>query len=321
MIRIHDYFMFGISPSMLNPASFESELEHLAAVKQCCDFSEYENFETFLPDDEVIRKTEIQMMKDAGKTLNYNTPLIFQLDGEYNCGSDNPEFRKKALDLAKRHLNYAAEAGSSLFVVTGCPDKGAELRPTLFKRYDEYFCKVAEYAKQFGITVLIEPIEREGFKKLLLGPTSECAETVERARAMGHWNVGLMLDVMHLPLMGEDFGRALAESMKAGLHLVHMGDCVTEAGHKFFGHTHPPLGIQGGRFDQEDYTDQFLKFLESGYISSTPVKDKRPNISLEVRPYPGVSGPTSARVFYEKISSAFSEALELYRPAKDGRGK
>lgn len=310
MINLKDYFKFGISPSMLYPDALTDAHAHLVAVGNCCMFDEYESFETFLPDDPEIRKLEIAMMKSAGKTLHYNSPPLVQEDGINNSGSDVKEYRENAVTLMKRHLEYASEAEAPFLVITGCPDKGPEKRSVLFERYEEYFCKVAEIAKPLGIRLVIEPIEREQFKKLILGPTSECAAFLELIRAKGYGNVGLMMDVMHLPLMGEKFDEALEISMKSGLSHIHLGDTVLEEGLPFFGHTHPPFSVEGGYVNQKELTLQFRKLLECGYIKTKIEKEKRPTISLEMRPYIGVSERTSARVFYERVESAFDCALK-----------
>jgi sugar phosphate isomerase/epimerase len=311
MIKINDYVKFGISPTMLFPKAFDDELEHLAAFETCCKFSEYESFETFLPHNEKIRKLEIQKMREHNKVLHYNTPIEFQLDGEFNPGSDNPKYRANALELAKKHINYTAEADSKLIVFTGCADKGPEKRPQIMERYKEYFLEVASYARQFDITIAIEPIEREVFKKLILGPTSECADFIKEMQEKGATNAKLMLDSAHLPLMEETFESALRYSMEAGLVHIHLGDSVNNSKSEYYGHTHPPIGIHGGVFDVEEVSEHFLQLFQAGFISSVPSEIK-PTISLEMRPYPGVSPETSAKFAYEKVSTAFQIAAAKY---------
>jgi len=311
MINMKDYIKLGISPTMLFPDAFEDDLEHLTAFATCCKFSEYESLETFLPHDEKIRKREIELMKKHNKVLHYNTPIQFQVDGEYNPGSDKAEYRANGLKLAKQHMDYAAEADVEVFVVTGCPDKGPEKREEIMQRYTEYFLEIAAYGKKLGLTVAIEPIERDRFKHIILGPTDECAQFIIDMQKHGATNARLMLDSAHLPLMGEDFDFALKYSLKAGLAHIHMGDAVTDPKSIYYGHTHPPFGVQRGVFDVEELAEQFSKLFEAGHISSTPPKN-RPTISLEMRPYLGVSPETSARFAYEKVNSAFQIAAKKH---------
>lgn len=308
MNKFSDFICFGISPSMLFPSSFDDELEHFSAVDRCCHLPEYECFETFLPSDALLRKAEIRKMIQYGKTLNYNTPGYFQLDGPYNACGDDPVQRSHALSAMKEQIDYASEAGCSLIVLTGAPDKGEERRPLLMERYSEFFLECSRHALKYNMTIAIEPIERGRFKNLILGPTQECAAFIRDMQGQGAKNARLILDTSHLPLMEETLENAIHFCMEAGLAHVHMGNAVMDSSSIFYGHTHPPIGVQKGLFDCGELTDQFEALIKAGYISTNP-GSPRASISLEVRPYPGVSGETSARVMYEKMSSAFFEAL------------
>lgn len=298
---------FGFSPTMLFPESFEDTLVHFKAIDVACSYPGYETFETYLPEDKAMREALIRKMKATEKVLNYNTPGILQLDGPYNPCSDDVAIRQQALNFAKMHVDFAAEAGSPLFVVTGCVDKGEEMRPELLKRHMEYFLQVAEYCKKFNITTVVEPIERHRFKKLILGPTRDCAAFIAEAQKNGADNAHLMMDIAHLPLMEETLEEAIAASLPVGLVHVHMGDAVLDPTSVFYGHTHPPVGVQKGTFDLPELTDQFVQLFECGFIPRE-AGGERASISLEVRPYPGVSEETSIRFMYEKMKSACDAA-------------
>lgn len=309
MKKLSDYIRLGISPSMLFPAAFDDELEHFSSIDRCCQLPQYESFETFLPHDPKLRAAEIKEMKEHGKILNYNTPGYFQLDGDYNASSDDPAQRSHALEAMKQHIDYAAEAGCSLMVFTGTPDKGPEKRSLLLQRYGEFFMKCAEYGAKYNITLAVEPIERGVFKNLILGPTWECAEFIKTMQNNGASNARLILDIAHLPLMQEDLEDAIQASLSVGLVHIHMGNAVLDTSSQFYGHTHPPIGVHKGCYDCQELITQFEALIKAGYISVEP-SDQRAAVSLEVRPYPGVSGLLSAEVMYEKISYAFMKALE-----------
>lgn len=298
---------FGFSPTMLFPASFEDPLVHFTAIDVSCSYPGYEAFETYLPEDKAMRTALLRKMKATGKMLNYNTPGILQMDGPYNPCSEDPAIRKQALAFAKMHVDFAAEAESPLFVLTGCLDKGEDRRPELMKRYMEYFLEMAAYCKSYGINALIEPIERHRFKTLTLGPTRECADFIAEAQRNGADNAHLMMDIAHLPLMEETVEEAIAASLPVGLLHIHMGDAVLDPTSPFYGHTHPPVGVQKGTFDLDDLTDQFVQLFQCGFIPKE-IGQQRASISLEVRPYLGVSEETSIRFMYEKMKSACDAA-------------
>lgn len=307
MTNFDSLVRFGFSPSMLFPKAFEDELTHFSAFLTCLHYPHYETFETFLPENKAMREMCIREMKARGIVLNYNTPGVLQMDGPYNPCSDDPDTRKRALEFAKMHADFAGEAEAPILVATGCIDKGEERRPELMKRYKEYFMALAEHCKQYHINILIEPIERHRFKTLILGPTRECADFIADAQACGADNAHLMMDTAHLPLMEETIDEAIAASLPVGLLHVHMGDAVLEPENAFYGHTHPPVGVQGGMFDLSIQTEHFVKLFECGFIPRTPGQT-RASISLEVKPYPGCEEATSIQLMYEKMKAACDAA-------------
>ena len=310
MYTISSYATVGISAPMIFPKSFEDDLWHLHAVNTICRMSQFDAIEGFLPEDDNIRAQEVRLIRESGKQFNYNFPLPLQQDGPCNPCSEDPAVRTAGLLLAKTHLDYAGELGAGIVVVASAPDKGESVRTELKKRFADFYLQIAEYAKRYNIILALEPIERHRFKKLLMGPTEECANFIIDMQKQGCCNAKLILDICHLPLMEEELGTALSLSMPVGLAHIHMADAVLEPGNEFYGHTHPPIGVQGGSFDLKELTEQFHQLFVYGYLTLNPPKNK-PLISLEVRPYPGVSSETSAIAQFEKLEQSFKRAVEL----------
>ncbi len=307
IIQFSDLVRFGFSPSMLFKRAFTDESFLLTAYHRCCSLPEFDAMESFLPADREERTEILGLLRTYHKVLNYNTPGYFQLDGPFNTCSDDPGTRQGAFEDMKRHLGYAAEAGSPVFIVTGCPDKGEGPRAELKARYEDFFLRLCAEADRYSIRVLLEPIERHRFKKLLYGPTAECAAFIRAAREKGAANSGLMMDIAHLPLMEESQEDAIRDSGEIGFEHVHLGEAVLDPDNPFYGHTHPPLEARGALFSQQDLEDQFERFMRCGFIR----KDgPRASISLEVSPYPGTREETSIRLMYEKCVSAFYAAAD-----------
>ena len=302
MSHFQEKIRFGFSPSMLFPESFESDDVLAAAYLAAAQLPEFEALESFLPHDGSKRSRILGIIRDTGKVLNYNTPGYFQIDGEFNLCSDDASIREHAYEEMCRHLDYAAQAECPIFIVTGSKDKGEEIRPELLKRYGEFFLRFCEEAAQYPLRILLEPIERHRFKELILGPTKECAEFIRSMRAQGADNCGLMMDVAHLPLMEEVMEDAIRDCGDIGFEHVHLGNAVLAEDSAFYGHTHPPLGVHKGQFSQDDLAHQFELFEKCGFIGDG---ETRASMSLEVRPYPGVSEITSIRAMYEQCVSAF----------------
>ncbi len=312
MFRIHNYFAFGISVGLLYPEANESALRHLSAFTKTAVLDGYETLETFLSDDASVRKTEISIAREEGKCINYNFPVDFQLGGRFDPGSADPKVRRSAVDLAKRHIDYAAQANSKVIGMTSGVDHGQDQRPAAMSYFHEYMTEIAEYALKEGITLTLEPVERGVFKNLLLGPTEEICAFVQMMKDQGHSNVAVLFDTAHMPLMGEDPVKSVRLAHKAGIGHVHIGNAIVgNAANPLYGHTHPPIGIVDGEYDFLQVSAFLGELVRLGYLSTEPVvSSERKHISLEMTPYPGLGAQLSAKVAYEKVERAWRLVLE-----------
>jgi sugar phosphate isomerase/epimerase len=309
MIHLRDYFSFGISVGLLYPEANQSSQRHLSAFTKTAKLPGFETLETLLAEDAAIRKTEISIMKEEGKIINYNFPVDFQLGGEFDPGSPDATVRKKALDLAKRHVDYAQQASSKVIGMTSGIDHGVDNRKQTMGYFSDYMASLSEYSAQAGITLTLEPVERGVFKNLLLGPTPEVCSFIQNLQDRGHANVKILFDTAHMPLMQEDALESVALASKVGIGHIHIGNAIVRNQHNpLYGHFHPPIGIQDGEYDYKDVGLFFGKLIEYGHLSKSPTKDKK-CISLEMAPYPGLSPELSAAVAYEKVCSAWEMAL------------
>lgn len=305
---ITDYLDLGVCAAMLTPESFESDGAHLRAIELASALEQYTALDVFLAGDAEIAKEELRILRASGKNIRYNSPVQLQRFGAFDAGSEDAQARENALELMKKHLDYAAQLDAKLCVTASCPDV-PERRESVRAYYKEFMHKACAYAKPLGITIVVEPIERHRFKKLLLGPTQEVSAFIQELRTEGTENAGLMIDFGHLPLMEESLEQALDASKAAGLSHVHFGDAVLKPDHPLYGHMHPAMCGRGGSFSMQDITQQMLGLFRFGYLDRTGKRAAA--ASLEVRPYDGVSAKTSAKVHFERMQSALDAALEL----------
>ena len=275
------YMDLGICPSMLMPGSFTDSKEHLRALRMGCRLEQYRALDLYLTDNDEIAREEIRILREQDKIINYNSPAQFQNFGAYNAGSELACERQGALEFAKKHLDYAAEIGADLFVVTSCPDV-PERRQQIHERFSSFMQSVC--------------------------PTEEVAAFIRQLRLQGCDNLSIMVDFGHLPLMEEDLDAVIAASCSVGMRHVHFGDAILCPSHPLYGHMHPPMCGRQGSYAMEDIARQFSALLACGYLGG-PRKEK-PRVSLEVRPYEGVSAQVSALVHYERMESALMSALE-----------
>ena len=306
MPEMKDYIKPGISAPMLYPGAYDDDRRHLDAIRAACRLPDYEILDVCLPLDPEIRREEMELLRRSGRQVYLNAPTVLQQGGAYDPCADEAETRERALALMLDHIRYAGELEAPVLVYTAGPDRGEALRPLLLERFFEFMSRCEQEAERQGVTLALEPIERHRFKELFLGPTEECCAFTERLRAAGCGQMGIMVDITHLPLMEEEVGPAFARSMEIGVSHVHLGSAVLDAGSPFYGHTHPPLGVEHGLFDTEELAQQLQCMIRCGYISALG----RAPMSFEVKPLPGCTPEETAAVQYEKLRAAFAAAAE-----------
>ena len=223
---------------------------------------------------------------------------------QHNPHSPDRTIRERTMTEVSKHIDRAKRAGARKMVVASGVDPGLELRAEETKRYIDTMISLCRYAGP-SLCLMIEPFDRSIGKNLLIGPTVEAVAVVEAVLEAGCDNIGLLIDMGHIPLMGETFSHAVST---AGRHIrhVHLGSCVMRNPEDpLYGDMHPPWGYEGGENDVAE-TIQFLRCLQDiGYFESA----EPATLTLEMRPYPGISEIDSAAIFISKLEQAW-EALE-----------
>lgn len=75
------------------------------------------------------------------------------------------------------------------------------------------------------VTLTLEPTVREIDKRFLFGPVEETAAFVHQLQAAGLANLGVLLDMGHVPLMGETLESAVTHAGDTLRH-IHLGNCI-----------------------------------------------------------------------------------------------
>ena len=306
MLHLTNYIKPGISATMLYPRAFVDENLHLEGIKAACALPDYEILDLCLPFDKHIRDEEISLLRQSGKQIYLNAHPVLQQDGMFNPCSDEPEIRARALRLMLDHIRWAGALGAPVLVYTANVDKGDAARQTLWDRLSTLIQACDQEAARQGVVMALEPIERHRFKKLFLGPTAECCAFVNHLRQAGCTQAGLIVDVTHLPLMEEDISVAFAQSAEVGISHIHLGGAVLDPNSPFYGHTHPPLGVDGSLFDTAELSQQLRYMFQCGYLSAS----RRSPMSFEIQQLPGYTPEETAAIHYRKLEEAFSKAAE-----------
>jgi len=198
-----------------------------------------------------------------------------------NLGSTSQSERQAAVKAVCEEMEAAVELGAKTLALLSGPDPGPAQRDEAKRRLVQSLQEICDKASQAGMQVLLEPFDRDVDKKALIGPT---AEAVEISSRLERTNFGLLLDLSHLPLLGERPLRALPLARECLRH-VHVGNCVLEAENELYGDQHPPFGWPGGANGLAELAEFLRVLVDIGFFSSR----SRPVVSFEIKPAPGQS--------------------------------
>lgn len=299
---IKKYCKFGINHHLIFPGVLNDAKYHIESLSQLLEQAYFAVIDMSLPDDNNIRSQEVKILKESGKKVIYNFPLFCLGSDIFDVNSPEESVREKTLDEAKKHLMYAAEAGTDTVTFAAGGFRSEVPLKEQIDNFIEYSVLFNEEAKKFGITALLEPFDRSIGKNLILGTADECVAYIEALRQRGCENIALMQDMGHIPLIGDSFDETLQKS-KPYLKHIHLGNCVMRNSESvYYGDTHPPLGIEGGENNMPQLIDFTKALKEIGYIYN----GSENTVTIEMQPYPGVSSLTSALVAAEKFESALT---------------
>lgn len=215
--------------------------------------------------------------------------------------------RKESVEQTKRLIDEAYTLGASIFQMIGGPDPGPDKRDDAKKYLINSLCELSEYVSGSNkeMVITLENLDRNVHKRFLIGPTVEAAQVIREVRKTCP-NVGLTLDLAHLPLLGEMFEEAVAISKDVVCH-VHLGNCIIkDPDHPRYGDTHPPWGIEGGEIGTDELACFLQQLQKAGFLEQK--ESQRNIISIEVVPepkdIPEILIASSKRILFQAFTRA-----------------
>jgi sugar phosphate isomerase/epimerase len=293
-----DYARLGLTLNGLFPTKHDPRA-HLEALPRIVNRTDIEVVDLTIPYGREFRQKAIEIVKASGKTTVYNgylmpTPLI-------PLGTLSPTERAQLLLLARDQVDVACEIGSRYFMQSVGADPGEAGRSRAFDGLAEYIAELDDYIKtKSRMAFLIELMDRHVHKKSLCGPSLEVVDFVRRTRERVP-DLGVVLDLNHLVLMGESWREVFLRCREYLLHL-HLGNCILkDRSHPLWGGNHPPIGIEGGEIDVPQLTELFRLLLEIGYLN----QETRGMMSLEIVRFPGRSPEETIEDNLERLRAAW----------------
>jgi len=256
---------------------------HVETLPVIVNRKDIEVVDLTIPYGREYRQAAIDIVKNSGKTIVYNGYLL--PTGKIPLGTLSYTERQQIVMLGKDQADAAKESGAKYFMQSVGADPGKELRKKSFEALGEYIYELSSYMAGMGnMAFLIELMDRDLDKKSLCGPSEEVMEFIDKLSGKVP-NIGVVLDINHIILMGESFDHAFTTCKKYLKH-VHLGNCILkDRKHPWWGGVHPPVGLEGGEVDTKEMSEIFKVLLETGYLN-----EKNPGtMALEVKVLPGKS--------------------------------
>lgn len=263
----------------------DDEKRMIEVLEKAVSFDFYRNVELPSFNSAENRKYVRSFLEKNGVTANtFVTPYVKQRKLAL-CDLDEAG-RQAALALVKYHAELAAETGYMNFGVPSGDDPGDARRDEAMKVMAESLMELAEFTKNLGMNLTIEPLDRYVFKKQLIGPMPETCEwfaPIHKAypNAFIHW------DSAHEALGGTDLMYSL-ECAAPFLGQFHLCDAITDKAHPCFGDLHmdvahaPEWTTEG--FMTPEVAAQILEKVAS---FDRPEPMQQVYVSVEVLGHPG----------------------------------
>ncbi len=214
-------------------------------------------------------------------------PLLL---GKLNLNALDDAERSAAVEDVKKSIDEAYELGAKICAILSGPDPGEEQREAAVEALAKSLVELAQYsASRAGdgepVFVSLETFDYDIDKKCLMGPTKLAGQLMERVRGEVQ-NVGLTIDLSHLPLLRESVEECLGAAKDYLIH-VHVGNAFTEKeDDPAYGDQHPRFGYPGSLNDVDDLRAFLKGLVDIGYFDKD-LPTSKPVVTFEIKPVPG----------------------------------
>jgi sugar phosphate isomerase/epimerase len=298
---IRSHARLGLVHHMLHPDCGENPMEHVRTLLALARRTDIETLDCCLPYGAAARAELIPALLRCGKTDITFATHFFPLRRFSFC-APSPIAQGQARLIVSDMVACAAAIGATGFIFASGGPAPASASPDHHAAFADFARWLCRELKPHGIVAMLEPFDTEIDKKFLYGSTASCVEVIESLRPDVD-NLGIELDVAHLPLMGEDFEPAI-RTVAPWLERVHLGNCVLrDREHPLYGDTHPPVGLPGGEIDVPEITDILRALLDVGFLNTR----RRGNLVVEMTPWPGKTTEETITDSFGRLEAAWRD--------------
>ena len=273
----NDKVILGVNHQFLYPESIVNGDVHTKTLSQLVQTPYVEALDCWVY--AAHAKEEILILRESGKVINYNIGDRFGEVPVFPASFDKKE-RTYAMDMLRRECEFALECGAKKIIFGSGKAVPGDVEGSL-NRYIDFLVEWGESLPD-DVCLCLEPTDWDIDKYFMLGrleDTTKCVNSVLEAGV----NIGILLDMGHVPIMHETLESAVQKTAPYLRH-IHLGNCIIKnKQHPMYGDKHPCWGVDVGEYDENDGAE-FLRLLKkTGYLSQGAVQ----TISFEMRPYDG----------------------------------
>lgn len=277
---LRKFARLGLSHFMLYPKCMEDSDDHVRTLETLVKRNDIETFDCFIPYGQERQEQLIRAIRQSGKEdIGY---FIHHFPyGKLFMTSPNPFEQHQTRLIVEEMIPLCVACGARTLTIASGPPSPEMATPDHYAAFAD-FCKwLCGQLRPHGITLLMEPIDTTVDKKFLYGSTASCVELIESLKTDVD-NFGIILDLSHLPLMGETSSRAV-KTVAPHLKRVHLGSCVLQdKNHPRYGDRHVPIGLEGGEIDVPELTTFLRCLLEAGFLN----EENPGSMLFEIAPWP-----------------------------------
>ena len=272
----YDYMKVGIIHFMAYPTTITGEGPIVETITRIAEDDFFTAIEITWIKDPEVRAQAKAVLATSGLAVGYGAQPAVLLT-PLNPNSLDEDERKQAVGVLKGQVDEAHYMGAERMAFLSGKDPGNEQREAALDALVKTTRELCDHAAVKGMGISLETFDRSIDKKSLIGPSDLAADFAD---AVNRNNFGLMVDLSHLPLLGES-SYMCAEAVKDHLVHLHVGNCVMrDENHPAYGDAHPRFGIDGGENDVEELAELLCAFIDVGFLDG----ERQPFMSFEVKP-------------------------------------
>ena len=198
-----------------------------------------------------------------------------------DLNSSDEVHRKKAVADIKEAIDDAVDMGIVDVAILSGKYPGEALKAQAMDLLEESLFELCAYASLEGANIVLEVFDQIVDKKCLIGAVEYAHEIAERV-CRRYKNFGLLVDLSHIPLLGESPAEAL-RPVKDYVRHIHIGNCyMGNHDDPAYGDQHPRFGYPGGANDVPEIVDFLKELFHIGYLKKDGAI--RMPVSFEIKP-------------------------------------